>query len=593
MLDAKNNKKTELIKNIMKNITLLLLSIVLLNSCSNSNNNYEEFLTNFETKTEFPLIIEADTTGNLSNNLKEIDEKFLHLFVDTANRFQVIDGVKKFDTHYYYYAKINNENSNFYTLIIANKMAEFMGETDKIHLEYNVYTVSKEGVKIAEKIIASDLYVEDTEYTYSLYSSVIFITDNKFDLTEIENTQENTIKQKTTPYFINDDGTIGQDGASNEEEIKNKKNNSLYDTFLDLVKASNYNDYFDYVIYNTKDETSGMIINEEKKDDYFNYKFWAVGGYIDSVCFQLLAKRDNYEIYILHNKGQKENPWLSYNSIQLYKLTLSDLKWHKVPLLKGKSINDEYFNMSFSYDPITKIIYDYKELIVEDNEHDIYVNGELKSKYVWSETEGKFIKEQISELPNPIIVTIDITSPSEYANYSDATIVPNHYFDEELKGKTTIRFAVEYQLTENQEYVKASDRMMEDIIKNTDTKKKFFIKYKMVKIMEGEAMGEPYKVDAKIIEDYEVITDGDIIATFEDYIMSDLPIYTFTSRLGYHYQFDGINDSKYQFEKGDAPNPEYIGKKFKIHFNTSKEKDDYNDRIVEFNIIDKIEIIEN
>jgi len=572
-------------KNIKKGITLLFLSIVLLNSCSNSNKNFEEFLTNFEEKTEFPLKIKADSTGNQLNNLKEIDEKFLSLFVDTTGLFEIIDGVKTCDTHYYYYVKIDDENSNFYTLIIAHKMAEFIRVSYDNPLIYKIYTFSKNGELIETQEIASGKWSVDSDFPKYGYSSVVFNNSKQFEVKEIENTQDNSIKI-TTQYSINEDGTIAEGQKTDETEVLNNIDFPLYNIFVELVNSEKI--YFEYNLNGfTKDveDYYGREVFDRQENDFIFMKFWAAGGALDTICLQKLK---NDDLYILWHKEQCEMPRNFENSITFFQ-KLKNGQWDRI---SSSDYFGEDFGIFCSYAPYSKIITDYD--IEEDEEALIgYKPTKQKSKYVWSETEGKFIKEEISELPNPIIVTIDITSPSEYANYSDATIVPNHYFYDELKGKTSIRFAVEYQLAENQEIIKASDRMMTDIIKNTDTNKKFFIKYKTVKIMESEGFSEPYEVDAKIIEDYEVITAGDIVVTFKDYIMSDLPIYTFTSRLGYDYEFDGINDSKYQFEKGDAPNPEYIGKKFKIHFTTSEEKDDYNDRMVEYNIIDKIEIIEN
>ncbi len=220
------------------------------------------------------------------------------------------------------------------------------------------------------------------------------------------------------------------------------------------------------------------------------------------------------------------------------------------------------------------------------------------------------------EFPNPILVSGDfLKGYGEYLSTIGANIIEEYYYysnseildrepefnDMYSDKKRDLIFAAHYDLVNKKTVSKTQIEIENDILKNTDTEKQFFIKYQILEVYTGEAMGEPYPIELKIIDDYEIIDGSPIVVTFSDFQMGDFVYYTFTTELGYKYTFMEMADGLYNKYKFDSypedapdgiPNPEFVGEKFNIsyHKKTIVNEHDGGDEM-EIWVIDSIELL--
>lgn len=423
--------------------------------------------------------------------------------------------------------------------------------------------------------------------------------DNNKNANKNEIVDINEIKQNkdTAQQIVNQIDTINQTDTIVADLV-------LFKTFKELTKSDTFKraTYTEYdwssINLGVTDESGCEVINQ-KENDFIVLAVWQLTVGIDTISFQKLMKTADYTIYAYSENGVSQTPVIEESGFFVFK-RYKNGNWKTLNL---KTINSTIGEQPsgrvlgiYSYKTENKTLYIHKKEDYTSAGETFQRAGRIEHKFVWSEIQEDFIYSSASDLPNPILIHGGgYTGTSECANYYYAQINTGYYNDDQLKNKDEIKFAIEYERANDKKRIDIDENIKNEVINNKDKKKKIWLKYKTERILECEAMGPSYETEVNIIEDYEILWQNPIVATFTGFEMEDFVWYEFTSRLGYKYYFNEIKNNKYSLENenGDGPNPKNIDKKFKIKCHSKLINNEFGGGKFEYIIIDSIELINN
>jgi len=415
---------------------------------------------------------------------------------------------------------------------------------------------------------------------------------------EIVDTNEIEHNKDTVQQVVNQIDTINQTDTIVADL-------ELFKTFKELTNSNIFHISTIYTKYQESsinlavtDGHSCKIVNP-KDDDFIVLSIWQYADGEDTLSFQKLNETADYTIYAYNENGITERPYMEESGFFVFKRHKNG-NWDTLNL---KAINSTIGKQPYgrvlgiySYKPENKTLYIHKSEDYTSAGETFQRAGKIEYKFVWSEMQEDFIYSSASDLPNPILIHGGgYTGASECANYYYAQINTEYYNDDKLKNKDEIKFAIEYERANDKKRIETKDKTKNEVINNKNKNQKIWLKYKSEKILECEATDSSYETEVNIIEDYEIIGQNPVVATFTGFEMQDFVWYEFTSRLGYKYYFNEIKNNKYSLENenGDGPNPKNAGKKFRINFHSKLIDNEFGGGKFNYMVIDSMELINN
>lgn len=341
-------------------------------------------------------------------------------------------------------------------------------------------------------------------------------------------------------------------------------------------------------------DSSGYEIIEQKNNDYIVIYAWKWTAKVDTIVFQLLEKTDDDSFYAYNENGIAGSPLTYHSKFSVFKRNKSGIWKFQEQNIMETGLNIDVLGI-FKYKPKIRTLLRYSIQFENDDKPNSPENpaviGGLLTKLIWSEAGNKYIETEETQLPNPILIKGGGQTEGPCNFHFSAPIVKEYYNSDQIGNESGIEFIYRTKVPEVFPQINANDSIINNIINNTDTAARIFIKYKKMNTFECFPDKGYYETRTNVIEDFEIVNKSPVIATFTDFTMGDFFWYEFTSRLGYKYNFIEFSGTQLALtnNNGDGPNPELKDKKFKIWFHSKLIDNELGSGKFKKMIIDKIE----